>query len=536
MIWGYNTEIICWQQSWYDDDSRFTTPHHSTSHHIPSPSSLIPSPTPLLPSPFSLISRSPLVQAKTMFAMRHPVIPTHLSTTQRAAAAAAAASATPSPSLPGLAFAVCTAALPLLQRRDETVACAVLNTLKVALPMVWMSNTLSHMLSLSPSSLFFIRSHRYTNPSIPIILTHTPNQVCEPLTESHIHHHHHHRHHHRGMEEQDHGVTGGVHTHTRGRPSSISQSEIGRLQHLLHRIEQVLNFFPPGVPSLDYAATTQPATQCFSPLAVGKRLTSHFNISHLQPQPQPQQSGSHETAVSEDDGLLALSQLAFDAALARLVAELIRTIPPYLFHPKEVLSSRANQQRLRGRASSHHRSSNMGELELGTRTLQLIQEMVCRWYWNHPGSESVLPLATTTSLRGCLSDVDAEAYDGLKHAATLVEHAAKLCRAVSGIIYSPRFVFMFLPFDIIVTFTYPITQPLTPPIFYVLFPVFQRRRCVVIVCPFDRHDRATPHLGHPYWSPESRPILTYGWTHEHKQLSNPEQRTNIPFGIDFSTF
>ena len=102
-----------------------------------------------------------------MFAMRHPVIPTHLSNAQRAAAAAAAASATPSPSLPGLAFAVCTAALPLLQRRDETVACAVLNTLKVALPMVRISNTpsfsflplLSLARSLTLSSVSLVCAH-----------------------------------------------------------------------------------------------------------------------------------------------------------------------------------------------------------------------------------------------------------------------------------------------------------------------------------------------------------------------------------------
>ena len=134
--------------------------------------------------------------------------------------------------------------------------------------------------------------------------------------------------------------------------------------------------------------------------------------------------------------MLALSQVAFDAALTRLVAELIRAIPSSLFHPKEVIPSRTNQ---RGRGSSQHRSSStggMGELELGTRTLRLVQEMVCRWYWSNPSGETVLPLAAANALRICLSDVDAKAYDGLKHAAALVEHAAKLNQAIPGDIYS----------------------------------------------------------------------------------------------------
>ena len=123
-----------------------------------------------------------------MFAMRHPVIPTHLSSTQRAAAAAASASVTPSPSLPGLAFAVCTAALPLLQRRDETVACAVLNTLKVALPMVGKSRSSSHrallapILSLThdpPPILFLTCSHRCTD--IPPTLLHNPTHPLKGL-------------------------------------------------------------------------------------------------------------------------------------------------------------------------------------------------------------------------------------------------------------------------------------------------------------------------------------------------------------------
>ena len=248
------------------------------------------------------------------------------------------------------------------------------------------------------------------------------------------------------MEDNGHGAMGGLgvgaHHHPRGK-TVVSPTEIGRLQHLLHRIEQVLNFFPPGVPSLDYTATTRPAAQCFSPLAVGKRLTSQFYTSPAQ---QQSQAVSQETTVTEDEGLLALSQLAFDAALARLVAELIRTIPSSLFHPKEIISPQSNQPRPRGRVNSHHRTSNTGELELGTRTLQLVQEMVCRWYWTLSSRESLLPLATTSALRICLSDVDGKAYEGLKHAAALVEHAAKLSHAVSGKIHSLNHMFVHLPF------------------------------------------------------------------------------------------
>ena len=44
--------------------------------------------------------------------------------------------AVPVPSLPGLAFAVCTAALPLLQLRDPDIATILLEALKAALPLV----------------------------------------------------------------------------------------------------------------------------------------------------------------------------------------------------------------------------------------------------------------------------------------------------------------------------------------------------------------------------------------------------------------
>ena len=122
--------------------------------------------------------------AKTMFSMRHPVLPSGgPADAQRAAAAAAAASATPSPSVPGLAFAVSTAALPLLQRRDPAITCAVLQTLKVALPL-----------------------------------------VCEPLVEA---------------SSTAAAAAAAAGAGAGAAAAGVSDVDVGRLQHLLHRVEQV---------------------------------------------------------------------------------------------------------------------------------------------------------------------------------------------------------------------------------------------------------------------------------------------------------
>lgn len=78
-----------------------------------------------------------------MFALRHPVLPSLPTTSPREAAGPSCpqrgpigslSALHPTPSFPGLAFACCAAALPLLQGSDTTVCRAVHRLLQTALP------------------------------------------------------------------------------------------------------------------------------------------------------------------------------------------------------------------------------------------------------------------------------------------------------------------------------------------------------------------------------------------------------------------
>lgn len=77
---------------------------------------------------------------KAMYSLRYPVLPGDAEADAEAELQKAAASAplrvSPAPSLPGLAFAACAAALPLLQGRDPQVGAQALSLIKTALPYI----------------------------------------------------------------------------------------------------------------------------------------------------------------------------------------------------------------------------------------------------------------------------------------------------------------------------------------------------------------------------------------------------------------
>jgi hypothetical protein len=98
----------------------------------------------------------------------------------------------PTPSLPGLAFAVCTAALPSLQLGDSCLATALLALLRTALPLMQLSN--GHTVSSS-------------SPSFP----------PSPSTSA----------------------------------SAVDEVTHERIQHLLNRVEQMLTFPPHRPPCID---------------------------------------------------------------------------------------------------------------------------------------------------------------------------------------------------------------------------------------------------------------------------------------------
>jgi len=246
--------------------------------------------------------------------------------------------------VPGLAFAVSTAALPLLQRRDPAIACAVLQTLKIALPL-----------------------------------------VCEPLVDA----------------------------SAVSSAAGVSDVDLGRLQHLLHRVEQVLNFFPAGTPCLDPAATAQPAAACFSPLAAAERLARGSSSSASGG------SGSADVADGEDAGLVAVSAAAFDAALVRVVVEVLHAAPAALF-----------QSGARSRAASP-------ALDVGPRTMALLKELCCRWHWVAPavagnstnsssGGGGVLSPAAVLAMQQRLRAADPPAFAALGRAGAIVEQAVRV--------------------------------------------------------------------------------------------------------------
>jgi hypothetical protein len=78
-----------------------------------------------------------------MYTLRHPQLPQEPSDHEPPAEVRSSVSAQaslsalyPAPSVPGLAFAVCAAALPLLQSQDSQVCRAVHSLLQTALPFV----------------------------------------------------------------------------------------------------------------------------------------------------------------------------------------------------------------------------------------------------------------------------------------------------------------------------------------------------------------------------------------------------------------
>jgi hypothetical protein len=69
-----------------------------------------------------------------MYQYRHPQLPTE--TVEATNASPSLAALYPTPSFPGLAFACCAAALPLLEGQDSAVCRAVHSLLRTALPFV----------------------------------------------------------------------------------------------------------------------------------------------------------------------------------------------------------------------------------------------------------------------------------------------------------------------------------------------------------------------------------------------------------------
>ncbi len=82
-----------------------------------------------------------------------------------------------------------------------------------------------------------------------------------------------------------------------------------RVQHLLNRIEQVLNFFPVSTPNLHYSDTVSPAFQYLNMNSLKNGINNDANTKR--------NDGRSDEKVFESDALLSFKEGAFDAALIR---------------------------------------------------------------------------------------------------------------------------------------------------------------------------------------------------------------------------